>query len=72
MISFYLVLVIVIEACMNHGRSSSVKAGFEAGSEMSQLSLTGFFSSLPLIIFSYMYQINIPALYGELETKSVS
>ena len=38
---------------------------------MSQLSLVGFFSSLPLIIFSYMYQINIPALYGELEVKSI-
>ena len=31
----------------------------------------GFFSSLPLIIFSYMYQINIPALYSELEVKTI-
>ena len=31
----------------------------------------GFFSSLPLIIFSYMYQINIPAIYSELEVKNI-
>jgi len=38
---------------------------------MSHLSVQGIFSSLPLIIFSYMYQVNIPAIYHELETKSL-
>ena len=72
MISFYLVLVIVIEALMDHGTSRSVKLGFEAGREKKQLSITGFFSSLPLIIFSYMYQINVPALYSEMEVKTIA
>ena len=27
---------------------------------------------MPLIIFSYMYQINVPALYSELEVKTVA
>lgn len=31
----------------------------------------GFFNSLPLIIFSYMYQVNIPALYSELKVKNM-
>ena len=57
---------------MDHGTSRSVKLGFEAGREKKQLSITGFFSSLPLIIFSYMYQINVPALYSELEIKTIS
>ena len=72
MLSFYLVLVIMIEALMVHGTSRSVELGFEAGREKKQLSITGFFSSLPLIIFSYMYQINVPALYSEMEVKTIA
>ena len=72
LLSVYLVLVIVIECLMDHGTSQTVKAGFEAGAEKKQLSITGFFSSLPLIIFSYMYQINIPAIYSELEIKTIA
>ena len=72
LLSVYLVLVLVIEALMDHGTSESVAAGFKAGAEKKQLSITGFFSSLPLIIFSYMYQLNIPAIYSELEVKSVA
>ena len=63
MVTLFVVMVIVIEACMEHGSSSSVSAGFEAGKEKKQLSVSGIFSSLPLVIFSYMYQINVPSLY---------
>ena len=31
----------------------------------------GAFKSLPLIIFSYMYQPNIPALYTELNRRNM-
>ena len=56
---------------MDHGTSTSVSAGFKAGHDKAELSLMGFFGSLPLIIFSYMYQVNIPAIYQELEVKSM-
>ena len=72
LLSFFVVLVIVIEAVMDHGTSSSVSAGFKAGHDKAQLSVSGFFSSLPLILFSYMYQINIPAICQELEVKNMS
>ena len=34
------------------------------------LSFSGVVSSFPLIIFAYMYQVNIPAIYTELETRN--
>ena len=71
MISVFVVLVIFFEAVLLHGTSESISSGFEAGKEKAQLSLTGIFSSLPLIIFSYMYQVNIPSIYQELETKTL-
>jgi amino acid permease len=35
------------------------------------ISVQGIFNSLPLIIFSYMYQPNIPAIYHELKSKNM-
>ena len=35
------------------------------------INVTGIFNSLPLIIFSYMYQPNIPAIYTELKRKNM-
>lgn len=63
LLSLYVVLVIVFEALLGRGTSSSISAGFKAGHDKAQLSISGVFSSLPLIIFSYMYQVNIPAIY---------
>jgi len=37
----------------------------------SRISVSGVFNSLPLIIFSYMYQPNIPAIYHELKKSSM-
>ena len=71
MLSLYVVLVIMCECFMLRGTSKSLAAGFKAGHEKAQLSLSGIASSLPLIIFSYMYQINIPQIYQELEVKSL-
>ncbi len=59
----YVVLVIVFEALLDRGTSTTVAGGFKAGHDKANLSVTGIFSSLPLIIFSYMYQVNIPAIY---------
>ena len=33
------------------------------------MSFTGVVSSFPLIIFAYMYQVNIPMIYTELEKR---
>lgn len=37
-----------------------------------KISIRGFFTSLPLVIFAFMYQINIPAIYTELKVKSIA
>ena len=37
-----------------------------------RVSIWGIFNSLPLIIFSYMYQPNIPSIYHDLNHKSTS
>ena len=71
MVSIYVVLVIVFESILLHGSSESLKAGFKAGSEKKELSVSALFSSLPLIIFSYMYQVNVPGIYQDLEKKKL-
>ena len=63
MVSIYVVLVIVFESILLHGTSESLEDGFKAGSEKKELSVSALFSSLPLIIFSYMYQVNVPGIY---------
>ena len=35
------------------------------------ISLKGIFSSMPLIIFAFMYQPNTPAIYTELKTRNL-
>ena len=72
LLSFYLVMVIVIEACLDHGTSPTLKEGWNQGSERAQISVLGFCNSLSIIIFAFMYQVNIPALYNELEGKDMS
>ena len=45
--------------------------GFEAGWAKGKVSAAGVFNSLPLIIFGFMYQINVPALYCELKVRNM-
>ena len=40
--------------------------------EAFKLSYKGVVSTVPLIIFAYMYQVNIPMIYVELENKNAS
>ena len=63
MLSIYVVLVIVFNAFLCKGSSESVSAGFKAGHEKTEITANGIFGSLPLILFSYMYQPNIPQIY---------
>lgn len=41
----------------------------EAAWKDPKVNMWGIFNSMPLIIFSYMYQPNIPAIYGELNRR---
>ena len=44
---------------------------FSAGFSNFNISTMGVFNSIPLVIFSYMYQTNIPMIYTELEHKNL-
>ena len=72
MISIYIMLVIVIECLLDRGTSPTISDGFKEGREKAEINATGIFNSLPLVIFGYMYQVNIPAIYNELEKPSMS
>ena len=67
LISIYIMLVIVFECLLDRGTSPTIADGFEEGKEKAHIDVNGIFTSLPLVIFAYMYQINIPAIYTELE-----
>ena len=70
-LSFYLVLVIIIEACLDHGSSPTLKDGWNVGTENTTFTVYGIVNSMNLCIFAFMYQVNIPALYSELEDKTI-
>lgn len=44
---------------------------FKIGFSNFDINVMGVFNSLPLVIFSYMYQTNIPMIYVELEKKDL-
>jgi amino acid permease len=71
MVSFFIVLTIFFEAVLLHGTSPSIEEGFKVGANRAVLDPPGMFNSLPLIIFGFMYQCNIPAIYNELKTKNL-
>jgi Transmembrane amino acid transporter protein len=56
---------------MNHGTSPTVSEGFRAARLKTHINGAAIFNCLPLIIFSFMYQVNIPAIYTELADKSL-
>lgn len=69
--SFYIVLVICIECWMCHGTSPTVAEGFRAAHSKTDVQVLTIFNCLPLVIFAFMYQINVPAIYNELTDKSL-
>jgi len=70
MISFYIVFVIIFELFCNRYATPDISEAFSAAWTEPKITVGGFFNSLPLIIFSYMYQINIPMIYHELADKN--
>ena len=56
----------------NDGTSPTVNEGFKAAHDQTKITGKGIFNCLPLVIFSFMYQVNIPAIYSELADKSLT
>ena len=71
-ISIFVMLVIVFECMLGRGTSPTVRDGFRLGSERIKIDIHGIFTSLPLVIFAYMYQVNVPAIYTELSNPNMS
>ena len=63
LVSLFIVLTLVIEAILGRGTSPSIGEGFIQANRRNAITREGIFDSLPLIIFAYMYQINVPAVY---------
>lgn len=69
--SFFIVFTIFCEALLLHGTSPSLSEGFTEGAQRADLDPPGMFNSLPLIIFGFMYQCNIPAIYNEMKERNL-
>ncbi|CDW73263.1 UNKNOWN [Stylonychia lemnae] len=71
MISIYIVVAIVF-LCL-FSREITPDLGHSFKTSISNFDINGFgiFNSLPIVIFAYMYQTNIPMIYVELEKKDL-
>ena len=70
-ISLYIVFAIVIICLSSRSVTPDLGEAFKIGIENFNISVMGVFNSIPLVIFSYMYQTNIPMVYTELKDKSL-
>lgn len=70
-LSLYIVLAIVGIPLFDSAVTKDLGNNFEIGFKNFNISTMGVFNSLPLIIFAYMYQTNIPMIYVELEKKDL-
>ena len=74
-ISIFIILSIVFlglvdkDVNSNNGQTT-LGASFKTGITNFDITVSGVFNSLPLVIFAFMYQPNIPMIYSELEKKS--
>ena len=69
--SMYLCIAVVIVFFTDDDMVPDVSSNLKA-IEPFRLSYKGIVSTVPLIIFAYMYQVNIPMIYIELENKNSS
>jgi amino acid permease len=70
-LSLYIVLAIVVICLSDREVTPDLGGSFEVAIKNFDISVLGVFNSLPLVIFSYMYQTNIPMIYVELEKKDL-
>lgn len=70
-LSIYIVLAIVVICLTDRDVTPDLGHSFNTAFDNFDISVMGVFNSLPLVIFSYMYQTNIPMIYVELEKKDL-
>ena len=71
LLSIYIVIAIVFICLVDREVTPDLGKSFATGFANFDISVMGVFNSLPLVIFSYMYQTNIPMIYVELEKKDL-
>jgi len=67
--SVYLTLAVMFVFFCNKEVVPNPKQNWE-DAELFTITFNGVVSSFPLIIFAYMYQVNIPMIYYELEKRN--
>jgi len=71
LISLYIISAIICICLFDRTVTPDLGGSFVVGFKNFDISTFGVFNSLPLIIFAYMYQTNIPMIYYELEKKDL-
>ena len=74
MISIFIVMTIFILSFHSNAtgeKKQSFADRLDTAVRHNDVTMNGVFQSVPLIVFSYMYQPLIPAIYHELNNKSV-
>lgn len=66
--SGYIILAIVMMCLFDRGVTPHLGENFYRAFSNVGVNGAGVFNSIPLVLFSYMYQTNIPMIYHELET----
>ena len=65
-------LVIFITCLADRDVNPNLGTSLKTAATTANFTAMGVFSSFPLIVFSFMYQPNLPAVYQELKEKSFS
>jgi len=66
----YVVMVLVLVCLFNRDITPDVGESLRIATTEFEITATGIFNSFPLIVFSFMYQPNLPSVYQELATKT--
>lgn len=67
--SMYLCIIVILIFFSSRDIVPDIRENFEQ-MEAVKFSYEGIVTSVPLIIFAYMYQVNIPQIFDELEVKT--
>lgn len=66
----YVVLVLVLVCLFNREITPELGQSLQIAATRFDITATGIFNSFPLIVFSFMYQPNLPSVYHELKVKT--
>lgn len=62
----YVVLVLIFVCISSREINPDLSSSLHTAATEINISATGIFNSFPLIVFSFMYQPNLPSVYAEL------